>query len=1775
MTASSINAYNGRIILSWTNQLTDYITCNGGYKADNNSNYYGIILEGEPFMVQGTGVRAKITGEVTTNFNNATIVPALTATLNAGMEGVSDQTDDLTRGWDYTVPECPFSAPNGKAFLGWQVGDDAANLLAPGYVIQNVSDNLNLTAVWGDTYAVTVDGAVKDYIKVSPTPNLPGATVTITVDQPEYLDLVAGSLQAKVEGDNTGLTLYGGGKTYAFIMPSGNVTVAAQFKLNTEKVPYVDAAGAAQIPVESYKTVSAHDAQWEETSGISGWYVVTQSTTLDARVTVSGDVNLILCDGTTLTADKGIDVAGDNSLTIWAQSLGSAKGALVATGANGCAGIGGGHNSNAYERGGTIVVNGGDITATGGNNAAGIGGSRNSAAGIEINGGEVTATGGMYAAAIGSGGVDSGSDRTAAEENDHISITGGHVEATGGLCAAAIGGGNYVDCGAITIEGGTVVSTAVSNNNGDPCYGAAIGGGKAGGCGNIAISGGSVEVVFSGFSYGAGIGSGCSGSCGDIEITGGVVAATTDNATNNPSRGACIGTGDSGSCTAINIKGGTIRVTANGNGACIGSGATAANDTPTACGAITISGGNVTTISKGNGAGIGSGLYSQCSSITISGGVVNATVEQGGHFGACIGHGQGGVNACQVNITGGMVTAAHGSTGAVESLEKHVAAIGGGWDSGIVTIVISGGTVIAYGNSDLDNSSPRIPQVTSIGRGRDTNHSSNDEVTLSYGDARDTCVYAERFGQNVTLNKSFMNRDVSSQVYNEKIYSSASASEELRGKYLVASDSYGITVEEMQHGTVVPSVLKTVTVRPAMEGNPEETDQVSCDVYRTQPGQTVTLTVAPDAGYKLAPNSLKVTYDGVGSPITPVQVQGDPTKYTFTMPAADATVSASFFKHEFAYTAQGATIAATCSAEPCDLPNRTATLTVKVPAGNLTYDGTEKPATISGDTDAMGTPNISYTKDGVAFAGVPKDAGTYVASITLGEGNGAATASVNYTIKPKSVTITGLTVSSKTYDGTTDATDKVGTGGVTVNGTVGNDNVTAAAGVASFATAGVGTGKVVYFTGWSLSGEKAGNYQLAGQPASVTASITSRDVTITPKPQTIAYGSPLNSDASYVDCNNLAFGHCIGAITLTDSRDAASGIGDYSISIMQGSEVILDESGNNVTANYSINYGSASLTVEKAKAKVTTAPTAEKLTYTGKEQGLVTEGAAENTSMQYALGTDTTTKPAESSWGDSVPTGTNAGDYVVWYRAAGYGENHDASDPVAVAVKINPAPFTVTAKPATITYGDAPANGGVEYSGFVNGETESALGGALGYDYNYAQYGDAGSYAITPKGLTAANYEISYVAGTLTVNPLAVDITWSDAPLTFNGSAQAPTVTAMGLLNGDQVTVALDGAQTNAGGPYTARATGFSGAKAGSYVLSDSAQKTATFSIGKAAAPGLSDVRVTRGYTVSSVSASIADVVPKNAGSVTYAKASDEPIDKVSQWAVSSDGTVTAALANGAIGDTISLPVRVSSTNYEDMTINLVVSLTELWEVVWLNGDGTALDRKLWAEGDAEPVTDKKPVKKATAQYSYTFAGWNEGAWNEAHNVKTYKATFNAATKKYTVKFVGADGKVLQSSSVAYGFTPKYAGKTPKKASTANYRFAFKGWTPAIAKVTKSATYKATFSKIAKKAQTIKAKKSVAANAKANAKTKKLAKKKTVNLKKLAKASAKTKITYKKANKVGGKKIAVNAKTGKVTLKNGLKAGTYRVKVKLTAPANEIYKAAKAKTITLKVTVEA
>ena len=274
----------------------------------------------------------------------------------------------------------------------------------------------------------------------------------------------------------------------------------------------------------------------------SGWYAVKSDLEINSRINAAGDVHIILCDGYTLTAHKGITVPKTSnvtrSLTIYAQSKDADDmGALLIDDVTeGYPGIGG--ISTVYG-GGKITVNGGKLTVTGGAKAAGIGG-RDNAAGtdITINGGIINATGGTGSndggAGIG-GGYYAGCD---------VTINGGTITATGGSGAAGIGGGYLnADHSTVTINGGMVTANGTSG-------GAGIGSGRIGSAFNyeldsdciVKITGGTVKAT--GGVTGAGIGGGYY-SKGTIEITGGTVRAYKGS--NASSSGIGNGSGATGS----------------------------------------------------------------------------------------------------------------------------------------------------------------------------------------------------------------------------------------------------------------------------------------------------------------------------------------------------------------------------------------------------------------------------------------------------------------------------------------------------------------------------------------------------------------------------------------------------------------------------------------------------------------------------------------------------------------------------------------------------------------------------------------------------------------------------------------------------------------------------------------------------------------------------------------------------------------------------------------------------------------------------------------------------------------------------------------------------------------------------------------------------------------------------------------------------------------------------------------------------------------------------
>ena len=166
----------------------------------------------------------------------------------------------------------------------------------------------------------------------------------------------------------------------------------------------------------------------------------------------------------------------------------------------------------------------------------------------------------------------------------------------------------------------------------------------------------------------------------------------------------------------------------------------------------------------------------------------------------------------------------------------------------------------------------------------------------------------------------------------------------------------------------------------------------------------------------------------------------------------------------------------------------TPTFTAPTAQENLTYTGQEQALITAGMTD-YGTMQYSLTENGTYSQDIPTgtDAGAYTVWYRVfGDPNHNDTepASVAVSIGKKPLPITGVTVASKSYDGTTNADiSNVTFDNVTLN--QGTDYTV----TASFDDAGVGSGKNVTAT-VTLMGQAAKNYFLEQSSFTTTASIT-------------------------------------------------------------------------------------------------------------------------------------------------------------------------------------------------------------------------------------------------------------------------------------------------------------------------------------------------------------------------------------------------------------------------------------------------------------------------------------------------------------------------------------------------------------------------------------------------------------------------------------------------------------------------------------------------------------
>ena len=98
---------------------------------------------------------------------------------------------------------------------------------------------------------------------------------------------------------------------------------------------------------------------------------------------------------------------------------------------------------------------------------------------------------------------------------------------------------------------------------------------------------------------------------------------------------------------------------------------------------------------------------------------------------------------------------------------------------------------------------------------------------------------------------------------------------------------------------------------------------------------------------------------------------------------------------------------------------------------------------------------------------------------------------------------------------------------------------------------------------------------------------------------------------------------------------------------------------------------------------------------------------------------------------------------------------------VAGMLTITKAPLTITAMSYTITQGDALPTFEAEYSGFKNDETADILTKRPTLTTSVTSSSEPGTFDIIASGAEAQNYEISYVKGTLTINPGVYKLTYT------------------------------------------------------------------------------------------------------------------------------------------------------------------------------------------------------------------------------------------------------------------------------------------------------------------------------------------------------------------------------------------------------------------------------
>lgn len=162
--------------------------------------------------------------------------------------------------------------------------------------------------------------------------------------------------------------------------------------------------------------------------------------------------------------------------------------------------------------------------------------------------------------------------------------------------------------------------------------------------------------------------------------------------------------------------------------------------------------------------------------------------------------------------------------------------------------------------------------------------------------------------------------------------------------------------------------------------------------------------------------------------------------------------------------------------------------------------------------------------------------------------------------------------------------------------------------------------------------------------------------------------------------------------------------------------------------------------------------------------------------------------------------------------------------------------------------------------------------------------------------------------------------------------------------------------------------------------------------------------------------------------------------------------------------------IKVKSTTVftADQTVKSVYTDASdvFWTITFYNAApaDTILETKSYRHGSEVAYGGVEPTLTATAQYAYTFKGWNVEPANAVEDFD-YHAVYDSTIRSYTIVFNNSDGSKIESATFKYGKMPS-CDKTPTRAATAEWKYAHKGWKPALDYVTGEASYTAIYDSV-------------------------------------------------------------------------------------------------------------